>query len=191
MPMRQRAQSPTPPRRAGGFRHAARLVEDRVRRAGEARGFAAARLLTHWDEIVGPEAAALARPLKLSWARGKRARGLGATLTLAVPGAAAPMVQMLVPRIRERVNASLGFAAVARIALAPDAAAPQPPRGADGFAEPAVGFDPAPSGPAADPQLQARAAAVAEGVQDPALRAALESLARNVLTRRNAQEGPP
>lgn len=189
--MKRPSRTGGPPRaapRAFGFRHAARLVEDRVRAAGESRGFAVARLLTHWDEIVGPETARLARPLKLSWGRGKRSAGLGATLTLATSGAAAPMVQMLAPQIRDRVNACLGHAAVARIALSQTAQTP-----AAGFGEmPAAGFAEAqaefagPRGQAggrAAAALSAEAAQAAEGVRDPALRAALEALARNVLSR--------
>ena len=172
-----------PARRGKGFRHAAALVEDRIRSAGEKRGFAAARLLTRWDEIVGPETARLARPVKLGWARGKRAQGLGATLTLAVPGAAAPMVQMLAPRIVERVNAALGFAAVARIALAQGAEPAADPRG---LAEPATTFTPGPRRDHTD-----RAAQVAQSVRDPALRAALESLGRSVLSRNDTPKGAP
>ena len=168
--------------RGRGFRSAARLVEDRVRAAGAKRGFAAHRLLTHWDEIVGPDTARMARPVKLGWSRGKRNEGLGATLTLAVTGAAAPMVQMMAPRIVERVNAALGFAAVARITLAQG----------DGTAPPAAGMAEAPTPyVAADPSLPDRAAAAVDGVGDPALRAALEALARSVLSRTDRPKGSP
>lgn len=163
-------------------------MEARIKAAGEKRGFAVARLLTHWDEIVGPETARLARPLKLAWGRGQRSAGLGATLTLATSGAAAPMVQMLAPQIRDRVNAALGHAAVARIALSQigGAAAPR----AAGFAEPASAFAPAPGAdPRREAALQTAAADAAAGVQDPALRAALEALARNVLSRTEQTKG--
>ncbi len=203
-----------PARRSGGFRHAARLVEDRIRAAGESRGFAAARLLTRWDDIVGPEIARLARPVRLGWGRGKRAQGLGATLTLAVPGPAAPMVQMMGPRIVERVNAALGFAAVARIALAQGAEdqGPSGPRAArfecdparpgTGHPEPAFAAgmaeagaayspDPAPGLAAPDAALAQRAAAAVDGVGDDTLRAALEGLARSVLSRHDRPKGSP
>ncbi|MBK5926271.1 DUF721 domain-containing protein [Rhodobaculum claviforme] len=153
------------------------------RAAGEKRGFAVARLITHWDEIVGPDTARMARPVRLGWARGQRSSGLGATLTLAVPGPAAPMVQMLAPRIIARVNAALGFAAVARVALAQGAEAP--PAHA-GLAE-----DAAPFTPRADPALAQRACAVADGVRDPALRSALEALGRSVLSRSDTSKGLP
>ena len=190
--------APTPARRSMGFRHAARLVDDSLRGAGAKRGFAVMRLLTRWDEIVGPEAARLARPVKLSWAGRKRpaggADGLGATLTLAASGAAAPLVQMMLPEIRERVNAFHGYAAVRRIVLTQTAP--------DGFAEAQAAFAPAPragtaggTAPAPDPDpddtLSARAATLAGEVRDPTLRAALEALARNVLSRAETTKGLP
>ncbi|MGY6633281.1 MAG: DUF721 domain-containing protein [Alkalilacustris sp.] len=178
----RRTTSPAPRRR--GFCHAGHLVEDRIRAAGEKRGFAVARLITHWDEVVGPEAARMTLPVKLGWARGKRAQGLGATLTLAVPGPAAPLVQMMAPRIIERVNAALGFAAVARISLAQGSEG-----SADlGFAEPGAQFEVAPK--AADPCIEGHARTVVEGVRDPSLRAALEALGRSVLSRNQSSKGP-
>lgn len=176
---------PRPAPRGAGFRHAARLVEGSIRAAGEKRGFAAARLLTHWEEVVGSETARLTRPVRLSWARGNRSAGLGATLTLATVGASAPLVQMMAPQIRERVNACLGYAAVARIALTQTAEAM-------GFAEPQAAFAGAPpraTDTPAPPDVVDRAAEVADGIQDPALRAALEALARNVLNRRQTAKG--
>jgi hypothetical protein len=83
----------TPRRRSRGFERASGLVVDRVRKAGEGRGFAVARLLTHWSEIVGPETAALARPVRVSYGKG----GFGATLTLLAGGGAVPLVQMCLP----------------------------------------------------------------------------------------------
>ncbi|MBM9593463.1 DUF721 domain-containing protein [Roseitranquillus sediminis] len=154
-------------RRGRGFRAAASLVEDRVRKAGESRGFAVMRLLTRWPEIVGPDLAQLARPGKVSYGR-----GFGATLTLVCSGSAAPMVQMQAPRIVERVNACYGYAAISRIKVTQTAP--------EGFAEAQALFQPERR---PDPQVERHAASVAEGVADPELRAALEALARNVLTR--------
>jgi hypothetical protein len=65
-------------RRGRGFRRAGALVERPVRKGAEGRGFAVARLLTHWEEIAGADIAAVARPVEVSYARG----GLGATLVL-------------------------------------------------------------------------------------------------------------
>jgi hypothetical protein len=177
MPADPAAPRGAAPRRArAGFRQAAALVSDRIRTAGESRGFAVTRLLTHWAEIAGPDIAAQARPVKI----GYRRDGLGATLTLLTTGAAAPLVQMQVPQIRERVNACYGYNAIARITLTQTAPT--------GFAEGQADFTPAPGARAAapapaTPETRARAADIAAGVQDAGLRSALESLAQNVLAR--------
>ncbi|WP_238380944.1 DUF721 domain-containing protein [Alkalilacustris brevis] len=164
-------------RRTRGFQPAARLVQERIRTAGEARGFALSRLLTHWDEIVGSEIARMARPVKMGYGRD----GFGATLVLLTTGAAAPLVQMQIPAIRDKVNACYGYNAVSRVALTQTAAT--------GFAEAQAAFAPAarPGPENADQPdntvLAAEVAEAAEGVQDAALRAALEALARNILSR--------
>lgn len=160
-------------RRMRGFEPAFGLVKERVRTAGESRGFAVARLLTRWAEVVGPEIAAQALPVKIGYAR----EGMGATLTLLVEGASAPMIDMSREQIRARVNACYGYNAISRILLTQTAAT--------GFAEGRAAFTPAPKAPKPppSPELRARAQATAEGCADPGLRAALEELARNVLSR--------
>ena len=65
-------------RHARGFESAAGLLKQRIRAAGETRGFAVSRLLTHWPEVVGADIAAMALPVKIGYGRD----GLGATLTL-------------------------------------------------------------------------------------------------------------
>ena len=90
---RRRARSADPdappPRRMRGFEAAATLLAPRLRQGAESRGFAVARLLTHWPEIVGAATAAHTRPVKV--AHGKE---FGATLTILTDGAHAPLVQM-------------------------------------------------------------------------------------------------
>jgi hypothetical protein len=164
---------PSPTRRMRGFEAAAGFVKDPVRAVGEARGFAVARLLTHWADIVGEDLARTTRPVKVGYGR----EGIGATLTVLTTSAQAPMVQMALPRIRDRVNACYGYAAISRISVTQTAP--------EGFAEGQVEFTPAPRAAAApDPAILAAAAETADGVQDTSLRAALENLARNVLSRR-------
>jgi hypothetical protein len=164
-------------RRMRGFESAAGLLNERIRKAGESRGFAASRVLTHWAEVAGRDIAALCRPVKVSYAQG----GLGATLTVLATGAAAPLVQMQLPRLKERVNAAYGYAAIARIQVTQTAA--------QGFAEPATRFE-GPNIAPPSPEKLARARAVVgtltEGVADDGLRAALDRLATNVLTRPEA-----
>ncbi|MBP7240496.1 DUF721 domain-containing protein [Amaricoccus sp.] len=151
-----------------GFRRAGALIEPQTRAASARRGFAEARLKALWRDIVGEDIAALARPVKLALARGPA----GGVLTLAVAGAHGPQAQMLAPTIRERVNAALGPGAVGRIQF----------RQAAGFAEPEPTFRrrPAETPPSAD--LTSVAAPLSR-IGDADLRAALETLARNVLSR--------
>ena len=170
---RKPTPAPSPTRRMRGFETAAGLVKDPIRAAGEARGFAVARLLTHWAEVAGADLAGKTRPVKIGYGR----EGMGATLTLLVKPAEAPMVQMGLPALKERVNAVYGYAAIARIHLTQTAAT--------GFAEGQAEFAPAAKLPATpDTAIVARAAEAAGGVEDPTLRAALEVLAQNILTRR-------
>ena len=169
-------------RRARGFEHTAGLLRERIRVAGEKRGFAVTRLLTHWQEIAGPDIAPIARPVKVGYAR----QGLGATLTVLVTGAQAPLVEMQKERIRERVNACYGYNAIARLRITQTAP--------DGFAEGQADFAPAarPSpGPAGaqDHRLRHKANEVSGAVRDPQLRAALEALGRNVLEREQTRKG--
>ncbi|MCE5973248.1 DUF721 domain-containing protein [Sinirhodobacter sp. WL0062] len=165
--------SETPERRLRGFEPAGRLLRERIRVAGESRGFAVSRLLTHWAEIVGEDVAAQTRPVKIGYARD----GFGATLTLLTLGASAPMLQMQLPQIRDKVNACYGYNAISRIVLTQTAPI--------GFAEGQAQFTPAPKAekPPPSPELRARAHDTAEGFGDPTLRAALEQLAQNVLSR--------
>ncbi|MBL9051004.1 MAG: DUF721 domain-containing protein [Tabrizicola sp.] len=167
---------PSAERRQRGFEPAFGLMKDPVRVAGEARGFAVARLLTHWAEVAGSELAGKTRPVKISYARGGAEGGFGATLTLLVKAAEAPMVQMALPVLKERVNAVYGYAAISHIHLTQTAPI--------GFAEGQAEFTPAPKAPKApDPATLAKAQTAAEGVEDPSLRLALEQLAQNILTR--------
>lgn len=158
-----------PARRSRGFEPAGRLIAQPLRDAGARRGFALTRLLTDWAEIAGPSLATRAQPLKIAYGR----EGLGATLTLLVRPAEAPLVQMQLEPLKTRVNAAYGYAAIARIHLTQTA--PQ------GFAEGATPFTApakakAPPAPRpADPVLTRAAAEVT----DPHLRAALLALVQN------------
>lgn len=164
---------PDPSRRMRGFEAASGFLRDPIRNATETRGFAVTRLLTHWPDVVGEELARITRPVKIGHTR----EGMGATLTLLVASAHAPMVQMHLPRIVEKVNAVYGYRAVSRISLTQTAAT--------GFSEGQAEFIAAPkttSEPAPEVVLEARESTAP--IADPGLRAALEALAQNILTRR-------
>lgn len=156
-------------RRGRGFQKTSGLLADRIRKAGEVRGFAVARLLTHWVEIVGEETARMARPVKVSYGR----EGFGATLTLLAPGAMAPLLQMRLPEIREKVNACYGYAAINHLRVTQTSP--------EGFAEAPAPFVAAPKKVCAE--RVAEVEDMASEVTDPGLREALESLGHNVLSK--------
>lgn len=167
-----------PNRRMRGFEPAFGLMKDPVRTAGESRGFAIARLLTHWTEVVGEELAKCTRPVKVGYGR----EGFGGTLTLLTTGPMAPMIEMQKEMIRSKVNAVYGYNAISRVLLTQTAPI--------GFAEGQAEFAPAPKvTPAADPAIKAEASKTAAPIHDPGLRAALEALAENILNRRKTTEG--
>ena len=160
-------------RRMRGFETAAALVATPVRAVGETRGFAVARLLTNWAEVVGPELAQSTRPVRIS-----HGRGFGATLTLLVQGAHAPLIEMQKDRIREKVNACYGFNAVSRITLTQTAPT--------GFAEGQASFDHGPKEPRRrppSPEACRQAEAIAGGFQDPVLSAAIRQMALNTMSK--------
>ena len=163
----------TATRRLRGFEAASGLLKEPIRTVGETRGFTVAKLFTHWAAIVGEDLAACTRPIKVGYGR----EGLGATLTVLTQASHAPVLQMELPRIKDRVNACYGYAAIARITITQTAAM--------GFAEGQAVFAPAAAKreTAPDPAVQAAAIARAEGIRDSTLRAALETLAQNVLSR--------
>ncbi|MBT26349.1 MAG: RNA-binding protein, partial [Rhodobacteraceae bacterium] len=97
-----------------GFARTSALLQSRIRKAGESRGFAVTRLLTHWPEVVGEDIAAIARPVDVKYGR---SGGFGATLTLLTTGAQAPMLEMQKDQIRQKVNGVYGYNAIARIRI--------------------------------------------------------------------------
>ncbi|MGI9390461.1 MAG: DUF721 domain-containing protein [Boseongicola sp.] len=144
-------------------------MEGRIREAGESRGFAVSRLLTHWDDIVGPDLCRQARPIEVSYGR-----GFGATLTLLTSGSAAPIVEMQKEKIRERVNACYGYAAITRIRLTQTSAT--------GISEPAEEFSVGPPRPKPDATARRASDQATTEVSDKGLRTALAELGANVLS---------
>ena len=166
------SQAQTPYRRKfrKGPVRAATLMERSIRAAGETRGFAVSRLLTHWPEVAGEAMAKVCQPVEVSFGRGP----LGATLTVLTTGAQAPMLEMQKEILRERVNACYGYQAIRRIHITQTAPT--------GFAESAAGFTPPPRQPDAKAIQAARETATHIGDAD--LRAALERLGTHVLSKK-------
>jgi len=169
-PAKRKTPSPTK-RRARGFVQTGGLLTKRIRGVSEKRGFAETRLLTHWDSIVGAALAGLARPVRISHARD----GFGATLTVLTNGARAPELQMMLPTLKEKINAVYGYTAISRIRITQTAS--------HGFAETVQPFDHN-TGKAAAPLPPDKAADLSASlrpIRDAGFRAALELLGKNVL----------
>ncbi|WP_208347348.1 DUF721 domain-containing protein [Pseudaestuariivita rosea] len=155
-----------------GFKSASSFLTQQIRSATEKRGFAVTRLLTHWSDIVGDAVANVATPVKIRYGR----EGFGATLTLLTTGAQAPMLQAQLPQIRDRVNACYGYNAISQIRLTQTAPT--------GFAEGQAQFKPKPKArPMPSVQVEQSAKQVAMVVENDDLRAALEKLGTNILSK--------
>jgi hypothetical protein len=157
-----------------GFSRASGLMQQRIRKASEARGFAVTRLLTHWAEIVGEGTAKIATPVKVSYGKG----GMGATLSVLTTGAQAPMLEMQKDQIREKVNACYGYRAIARVRITQTAPV--------GFKHGQVAFDTTEQRrPEPAPAFKAAATEMSNDVTSPALRDALAALGANILSKNN------
>jgi hypothetical protein len=156
-----------------GFARTSTLLRERIRKAGESRGFAVTRVLTHWQEIVGEEIAAICKPVDVKYGR----QGIGATLTVLTTGAQAPMLEMQKERIRAKVNGVYGYNAIERLRITQTAAT--------GFAEGQAMFTPKPKPARAvvPEEIRDEAHDVAAPIADAGLRDALERLATNVLNK--------
>ena len=159
-----------PARTMRGFVRAGGLIEAQVRVCAGKRGFVQARLRALWPDIAGPEFAAICAPLRLTRTRGPA----GGLLTVAVGGPHAPQLQMLLPLLRERINGALGPGTVGRIQLT---------QAVHGFGEAAPGFQSRPEPRPPEPAPLGAMADSLSTIGDDRLRGALETLARNVLSR--------
>lgn len=157
-------------KRGRGFTQTGRLLETRIRIAGEGRGFAVARLLTHWEEIAGPDIASNCRPVNVGYSR----KGFGATLTVLTTGSFAPLLQTQLPRLRERVNGCYGYNAISRIRVTQTAPT--------GFADQQAAYEAAPR-PAPSANDHARAASETTQIDNLELRDALARLGAHILSK--------
>jgi hypothetical protein len=158
-------------KRRAGFRRTSILVEQKLRAAGESRGFAITRLLTHWSEIVGAQVAQICTPVKVSYAQ----KGFSATLVILTTGAQAQMLEMQLPQLREKVNACYGYNAISRIRITQTAPV--------GFSDGKARFNTAPKRtfPEPCPETAAKASAIACDIKDEGLRAALAAFGENII----------
>lgn len=153
--------SPEQPVFRRGVQDLGALIPRLARPAFRRRSPAAAQILADWPQIMGPEYAAMAEPVKLS----------RTTLTLACTGPAAMELSLAAPVLIERINAHLGRAAVEKLAFIQRA-----PRGAPP-AKPLALPPPAP--------LPESVAARLDTLPEGELKAVLERLAARVHARRD------
>jgi hypothetical protein len=118
----------------------ARTLDPLVRK----RGLARAELIAWWPEIVGAAYAGHTAPERIKWPRD----GKGATLVVACDPALALQLSYELEPVRERLNAYLGYPAVAtvrivqrRIGRPPDPPPPAEPAAPAGLDDRLAGFD--------------------------------------------------
>jgi hypothetical protein len=90
--------------------------------AFKARGFAAADIVGHWPDIVGPRLAAQSLPMRIQWPPRPKGEAAGgnpqpATLVLRVESAFALEVEMSAAQIMERINAVFGWRCIGKLRL--------------------------------------------------------------------------
>ena len=180
-----------------GFLQAGSLLEIGLRQSMAKRGFGESRVLTHWAEIVGADIARIAEPLKLNYPKD----GFGADLVVLCVGANAPLVQMQIPDIIERVNSCYGYRAITRVkvtqtrgkhaggkhagvSVAHAAMSQSAPSGLvpSGFAEEATPFQHRTKADILRVSKKQDMHRALSNVQNPALKTALESLGESVFS---------
>lgn len=140
-------------------------------------GMSQATLILNWGEIVGERLAAVCEPARLRWPpRGPKTdpgrAGDPATLVLRVQPGFALEIQHLSSTLVDRANAHLGWRCIDRISIRQEPLTRRRRR------------ERAPL--AIDPQAQARAAELAGGIEDEALKDALVRLGGAALSPRKA-----
>jgi len=157
--------------RGGQARAISELMPEIGRTAFRRFGFIQSSIVTRWPEIVGPRHARVCAPESIRFPPGEKSEGI---LQLVVVPAHAPLIQHVIPEIIERVNRFFGYRAVAKVKL----------RQGEVKAPPA-------QEPKAPPSLKPIPMELGDSLRDigdPELRAVLESLARSMASKDNAQE---
>jgi hypothetical protein len=92
------------------------LVGSAVNQAFARQGFAAIEIVTHWEDIVGPELARRSEPMRLTWPKRDDPDSVG-TLVVKVEGVYAIELQHSTAQVMERVNRYFGWRCVGRIII--------------------------------------------------------------------------
>ena len=153
--------------RRGHARACGDLIGDITGTTFKRFGFIQGAVVSRWPEVVGERFERVSTPQSVRFPAGKKA---GGTLTLAVDGAHAPLIQHLGPLIIERVNRFFGYEAVLKIAFRQGRAAKAKPN---------------PSRPVSA-QIPGELGEGLRQIADPELRTVLESLAGKLAGSRGA-----
>lgn len=140
----------------------AQCVEQLTRPALKVQGLAGTRLITEWSQVVGEALARRCVPEKISFPVGKTT---GGTLTIAVENGFSTELQYLQPMIMERLASYFGYKAVSRIVISHSYLPTH---------------EESPQAPQTRPTLPADSINQADGITDPELREALQSLAKTL-----------
>ncbi|MGU3494497.1 DUF721 domain-containing protein [Xanthobacteraceae bacterium A53D] len=109
------SKEPFSKRRPRQARPLADLVGPSIADALGRAGFSVVEIVTHWDDIVGPDLAPRTMPLKMQWPN--RQNNEPATLVVRVEGPYAIELQYAAPVVVERINAYFGWRCVGKLAL--------------------------------------------------------------------------
>lgn len=153
----------------------AEIVDPLIAPAAARQGFADADILLSWPEIVGERLAGWSQPLKVEWKkRGPDGHAPEpATLVVRVASAFAIELQHTAPILIERINAFYGWNCVGRIVLK------QGPVRTPRSRRPPV--------PEPGPEARAAIRSSLSGLDEPALRGALDRLGEAVLGEADAR----
>lgn len=185
-----RKSKPTVPpkqaRRNKGFRQAGAPMRGTLKTIAGRQGFAETDVLLRWEEIVGSHLSSVCRPVKVVYGA---QRDLGATLIVQTDSGRAPEVEHQSQIFVDRVNQFYGYRAIRRLRVTQSTGFGRAHRGANGFAEDATSFtgpDPVKT-PEPNATEQKTAAAMANDIASPSLRAALTRMGAHVLAQSRAQ----
>ncbi|MEM6487862.1 MAG: DciA family protein [Pseudomonadota bacterium] len=173
--------------RARGFVSVRRAATAPIAKIVSRHGFSEPNILLHWDDIVGAELAALCRPLRVRYARG---RNLATRLVVAADGPVALVVEHRSADIVARINAHYGYGAISSLSVT-QAAPRAPSRPADAAtARRHPGRGEAAEERAPSPDAAARVAGLVCDVADSRLRDALFELGAYIMVDNSAGESP-
>jgi len=151
--------------RGGAARPIAELMPEIGRVAFRRFGFVQSSVVSRWPEIVGARHARVCAPESIRFPPGEKRDGI---LQLVVVPAHAPLIQMVIPEIVERVNRFFGYSAVARVKLRQGE-----------VQAPKLEADPRRAPPSLRP-IPMELGESLRDIGDPELRTVLESLARSL-----------